>query len=503
MAANWSPPNWLWGYFIPAGLILLTWGGFNPRKARRVTSLAGFSLAITAFCYWAVGFAFHMGGAQAVLPDDPTLIGLSVLFTLIPDQPGWGFVGLDAFFLSGDAIGAEVYGFFLSYLPLVATSVLLVSLALVEMRRRFVLLSSVLTATVVMPVALCWVWGSGWLAHLGETMGFGYGYVDFGGGSLVLWIPSLMTLGILVVQKSRTTQDDTHASPPVTYGPLASNIGALLMGIGWMGWTLSKPFHIAGANVYWERAALSVVLGMAGAALTSQLYAWLIVGAPEALIAARGLATGWAALLVGAPFLPPWLALIMGLLSGLIFPFVHYAVESRSRLCSAAASLAMGLTAGPIGAISVALFADGRWGQGWNNIGKAADAASADVAQFQLGVAGIFVTKDAAQLKAQIIGLVALGLWGLLWGAAFGLFARFIFPHGPQRIVADDISISDLPDIEPVMQEAVYEITQNSAPDVTEQVVLDESTDAVLETTQGTDSAKKEDDATDVTGDEV
>lgn len=465
---NWSPPNWLWGYFIPIGCLLLLWGGFHPRKARHVTSLAGFSLAITALCYWAVGFAFHMGGAQAIHPDNPALKGLSVLFTLIPDQPGWGFVGLDAFFLSGEAIGAEVYGFFLSYLPLVATSVLLISLALVDMHWWLVLVSSVLTTTVVVPVALCWTWGSGWLAHLGETMGFGYGYVDFGGSSIVLWVPSLMALGILLIQKPGAIQDTLPAAPPTTYAPLISNIGALLMGIGWMGWTLSNPFHMSGANVYWARTALSMVLGMAGAVLTSQLYAWLIVGAPEVLLAARGLASGWAVLLVGAPFLPPWLAFILGLISGLVFPFVHYGIESRSSFRRAAATLAMGLTAGPLGAFSVALFADGRWGQGWNNMGLVADAANT----LPLGVGGVFVTGDAGQIKAQVIGLGVLGLWGLFWGAAFGIIARLVTSYDDQMLVDDDLKIHDVSLTGPEITDMGAGLTQSDVSDMTEEEEL-------------------------------
>ncbi len=470
MTANWSPPNWLWGFFIPIGLLFLTWGGLNPRKARRVTYLAGYSLAITALCYWAVGFAFHMGGAQAVYPDNPILKGLSRLYTLIPDHPGWGFIGLNAFFLSGNAIGPEIYGFFLSYLPLVATAVLLVSLALVEMDRWLGLLASVLAAAVVIPVPLCWVWGSGWLAHLGETMGFGHGYVDFGGGSLILWVPGLLALGILFVQKRHTAQRDQTVTPPTTYAPLASNFGALLMGIGWMGWTLSNPFHVAGANLDWGRTALSLVLGMSGAALTSQLYAWLIVGAPEVLIAARGLTAGWAVILIGAPFITPWLSLILGLLSGIIFPFIHYAIESNVRLHSAAASLAIGLTAGPVGALSVALFADGRWGQGWNSFGKGTEAALANTAQTQLGIAGFFVTKGTGQFKAQIIGLAVLGLWGLFWGVIVGLFARVI---SSQRLRTTGESVINRPSVEaPETQPAFYGIAQGEAPDASDAVVF-------------------------------
>jgi Amt family ammonium transporter len=428
MTVSWSPPNWLWGYFIPVGLLLLTWGGLDKQQARRVTSLAGFSLAITALCYWAVGFAFHMGGAQAVLPDNPALEGLGVLYTLVPDQPGWGFIGLDGFFLAGNAIGPAVYGYFLTYLPLLATSVLFISFAMQKFRRSLVLMTAVLVAALVVPVALCWVWGSGWLAHLGETMGFGYGFVDFGGGSLVFWLPAMLLLGFLLVQPGRLSGRLSLQNPPVTHHPLVANIGALLLGIGWMGWILSNPFHIAGANIYWQRTALSLILGMAGAVLSSQLYAWLVMGAPEALLAARGLSAGWAALMVGAPFLSPWLAFVLGLLSGFVFPFIQSAAESFAKFQQAAATLAMGITAGPMGVFSVVLFADGSWGQGWNNIVRIAEAVSPDTTSSLSGVAGIFVTRDLAQLKAQVVGLAALGLWGLFWGVIIGIFARIFAP---------------------------------------------------------------------------
>ncbi|MDF1514836.1 MAG: hypothetical protein P1S60_13585, partial [Anaerolineae bacterium] len=429
MTVNWSPPNWLWGYFVPLGLLLLMWGGFHPRKARRITFLAAYTLAVAALCYWAVGFAFHMGGAQAVQPDNPALKGLGILFTILPDQPGWGFIGLDGFFLAGDSIGSEVFGFFLSYLPLITTSVLLVTLVLFDLRRWIGIVSGFLIATVIVPVALCWTWGSGWLAHLGETMGFGYGYVDFGGSSIILWVPALVALGILLVQKKHKDQDAMPANPPTSYAPLLANLGAVVMGLGWMGWILSNPFHIAGANLDWGRTALNMLLGMAGAILTSQLYAWLVTGAPEVLLASRGLVAGWAGLIVGAPFLSTWMSLLVGLFAGLVFPFIHFAIDSRARLRGSAGSLALGLTAGPLGALSVGFFADGRWGQAWNTMTTGADTLLEGTDQMPLGVAGLFVTGNAGQLKAQIIGLAALGLWGLIWGVMVGIAVRMLVPE--------------------------------------------------------------------------
>lgn len=402
--------NWLWGYLLPVGLLLLAWGGLSPYKARRVTPLAALALALAVLGYWAIGFAFQLGGAQAVNPDDTSLSGLNLLLPLVPRDPGWGFVGLSGFFLAGSEITPAVLSLFLAYLPLMASAVLLVVLALAGARRWVMVVAGALAGTVVFPVAACWMWGSGWLAHLGETLSLGHGFVDFGGSALVLWLPGMMALGVLLLQPRQPADDSP--SPPPAYFPLLANLGVLLMGIGWTGWTLSNPFHTFGATWYWSRAAVSVMLGMAGATVTSQLYAWLVTGKLESLLAARGLAAGWGAALAAAPFLPPWAALAGGLLTGLLFPFLLYLVDAVLRLRDAAATIALGLVGGLWGLVGVGLFADGLSGQGWN----AVDGGG--------GVVGLLFGGGTSQLVAQLTGIAALGLWGLVWGLILGFVAN-------------------------------------------------------------------------------
>ena len=423
--------NWLWGYLLPLGLLLLVWGGLPPYKARRVTPLAALALALAVLGYWAVGFAFQLGGAQAVNPDDPALSGLNLLLPLVPRDAGWGFVGLSGFFLAGNEITPTVLALFLAYLPLMAAAVLLVVLALADARRWVMVVAGTLAGTVVFPIAACWMWGSGWLAHLGDTLALGHGFVDFGGSALVLWLPGTMTLGILIFQARQPAGDPP--APPPAYFPLLANVGVLFVGIGWIGWTLSQPFHTFGATWYWSRAAVSMVLGMAGATITSQLYAWLVTGELESLLAARGLAAGWGAALAAAPFLPPWAALVVGLLTGLLFPFLLYLVEAVLRLRDAAATVALGLVGGLWGLLGVGLFADGRSGQGWNTTNAMADKG---------GVVGLIFGGGTAQLVAQLIGIVALGLWGLLWGLILGFIAN---PRLPQRRVpaGDAVTLSE------------------------------------------------------------
>jgi ammonium transporter, Amt family len=407
-------PSWLWGTFIPIGLLLLVWGGLAPQKARRVTPVAATAIAIAIFGYWAVGFALHLGGAQAVNPEDSSLQGLQALLSVVPGDPGWGVVGLAGFFLADSNSPSTMAALFLAYLPAIATAVLLVTLALAQTRRWMMVVAGALTGTVVVPVAACWMWGSGWLAHLGATLGLAYGFVDFGGSTLLLWLPGMIVLPILLLQPRHPAS--AMVTPPPTYAPLMANVGALLMGLGWLGWALSRPFHVGGALLDWNRTALNVLLAMAGAVVTSQLYAWLVTGRPEMLLAPQGLGAGWGAILGCAPFLPDWGALLTGLLAGLAYPLIHHLVATRLRIRDAAGAVALALTSGPISLIALTLLADGRWGHGWNGIGVTAEGVPAG-----FGVAGIFVGGGTGQLSAQLAGVVVIGLWGLLWGSLLGV----------------------------------------------------------------------------------
>ncbi len=404
--------NWLWGYLIPVGVLLLTWGGLSPRRARRVTPLVALALALAILGYWLTGYAFHLGGAHALNPDDPALAGLDRIWSPLDRVQGlgWGFIGLEGFALAGEEITPTALSLFLAYLPIMVTAVLLVVLALAETRRWLMVVSGALAGALVGPIAACWVWGGGWLSQLGATLDLGHGFVDFGGSSLMLWLPASTAAGVLLLQKRQPSEE--RPAPPAAYFPLLANLGALLLGIGWSGWALSAPFHTFGATLDWNRAAISAFVGMSGAVVTSQLYAWLVTGEIEPLMAARGLAAGWGAVLSGAAFLPPWGALVVGLIAGLVFPFLLYLVDFVLRWKDSAATIALGLTGGLWGLLSTALLADGRWGAGWNGVG--AETA---------GVAGV-IDGNATQFSAQLLGLLAVGLWGLLWGLLLGGLSR-------------------------------------------------------------------------------
>jgi Amt family ammonium transporter len=420
----WLPA--LLGYLIPIGVFLLAWGGMEPNRARRAASVGSLALALATIGYFAVGFAFHLGGAQVVAQRAGLTLdvqGLDKLYA-IAEQKDWGLIGLAGFFLSGsdNPLTPEAMALFVNYLPLATTAVLLVALSVHGQTRGWqAAAGGLVIAAILFPIVACWAWGGGWLSNLGSesTLARGHGFVDNAGSGTIYLLGGLASLGALVGLKKRLppTQMGAPEEMPPAHLPLLANLGAMLFGLGLLGWSLSTPFHAAGATLNLPRIAVNVVLAGAGATFVTQTYSWFAIGRANALMAARGAAAGFIAIAAGAPFVPPWAALLVGAVVGLLLPLGVYFVERVLRLPDATATIALGLMAGLIGLLVVPIFADGLWGQGWNGIGLEEYQTEA-----LKGVTGFlpaekFETGDGpGQLIAQLAGIGAIGILSFFTG---------------------------------------------------------------------------------------
>jgi Amt family ammonium transporter len=424
----WLPA--LLGYLIPIGVFLLAWGGMEANRARRAAAVGTLALSLAAMGYFAVGFAFHLGGAQSVT-NEPAYEELDALYA-VGENKEWGLIGLTGFFLSGYdennkesvPLTPEAMALFVNYLPLAATAVLLVTLSVHEQARGWqAAAGGLVIAALLFPTVACWAWGGGWLSNLGspETLARGHGFVDYAGSGVVYLLGGLAALGALVGLKKRLppgTPGEPAEMPPAHF-PLLANLGALLFGLGLLGWSLSTPFHVAGATLNLPRIAVNVVLAGAGATFVAQVYSWFAIGRANALMAARGTAAGFIVIAASAPFIPQWWALFAGAAVGLLLPLGVYFVEHVLRLPDATATVALGLTAGLLGLLMVPAFADGLWGQGWNGVG--ADEYRTEAL---MGVVGFLPAEKFAfsngdgpgQLIAQLAGIGAIGVLSFFVG---------------------------------------------------------------------------------------
>jgi Amt family ammonium transporter len=426
----WLPA--LLGYLIPIGVFLLAWGGMEPNRARRAAAVGALALSLATIGYFAVGFAFHLGGAQ-VVDNQPAYEELDAL-SAVGENKEWGLIGLTGFFLSGYnkndgfvPLTPEALALFVNYLPMVATAVLLVTLSVHEQARGWqAAAGGLIIAAVLFPIIACWAWGGGWLTTIGQAISQmpnepQHGFVDYAGSGVVYLLGGLASLGALVGLKKRLPPGklDEPAEMPPAHFPLLANLGTMLFGLGLLSWSLSTPFHAAGATLNLPRIAANIVLAGAGATFVTQVYSWFAIGRANALMAARGTAAGFIAIAAGAPFIPQWWALFLGAAVGLLLPLGVHFVEHVLRLSDATATITLGLTAGLIGLLVVPVFADGLWGQGWNGVGP--DEYRTETL---MGVTGFLPAEKfdssngdgPGQLIAQLAGIGAIGVLSFFIG---------------------------------------------------------------------------------------
>ncbi|TEU19098.1 MAG: hypothetical protein E3J21_04565, partial [Anaerolineales bacterium] len=420
-------------FLVPVGLTLLASGAASEDKAADValTSLAAIGLGVLG--YFACGFAFQFGGIGLF----SELSGVEDLiwewsFLDVRWGPGWGMVGLKGFFLGKEADNPAAYALFFSQLALVTTAVLIPALSLRgRVKAVVIVLGALLLSAVVYPILGNWVWGGGWLANLGSNMDLGHGFIDFAGAGLVNLVGGTAALAGILVFKLRRPKEERPspeavsplsardlsippsereaAEMPPVHLPLLAILGSLLLVVGWLGWTLASPLNaLTDVNIEPAVIAVNLFLAAAGGTLVATLYSWFTAGRADVLMVTRGLAIGLVSISAAVPFVPPWAALLTGAVAGLFLPLSIYLLDYLLRLDDPTAAVSVHGLGGLLGLFVLGLFADGRYGVGWNGIG-----ATEYLGVLGQGVSGYFTAQGfqpdlPGQLYAQLIGLAAI-----------------------------------------------------------------------------------------------
>ena len=421
---------------LPLGLLLLISSAIPESRApaAAVTLLAAW--AVAAVAYFVAGFAFHFGGIAQVTPQ-PDLRGLYWEWYPLDQSVAveaarlWGVVALRGWLLSGEAATPGAFALFLSHLSLVGVTAMIPAGVLLQRGRPAItLLAGLLAGLALYPLPGNWLWGGGWLAHLGASLGWGHGLVDFGGaGPVFLAGGASALIALLLFRRGGLSGADDAAIAgeeelPVTpmpsaYLPLLGLLGAGLMVLGWFG--LAAGQHVPTAlNFSPPQAAVNGLLAALAAALAAAGYSWFTTREFNPLMTSRGLVAGLVLVMAGAPFIPAWLALAAGGLLGLLFPALVYLFNQGLRLADELGTVATYGLSSLVSLLLVALFADGRAGQGWNGIGLSDYYGVAGQ-----GVSGLVVAPGLApdwpgQFQAQLLGAGAIALWAML--VSFGLF---------------------------------------------------------------------------------
>jgi Amt family ammonium transporter len=247
--------------------------------------------------------------------------------------------------------------------------------------------------------------------HTGETLALGHGYVDLTGISTAALVGGLAALLGIIAFGRRLPPLPKGELPtlPQVHLPVLAVLGSILMILGVMAVSGANPIHIQ-SGVITPRVGINLLLAAAGGAIIPCLYTWFTTGAADSLMAARGAVAGVLGIAAAMAFVPPWAALSIGVIAGLLVPLVTYMVTHALRIDDPTGAIPVAFLGGLLGILAVGFFGDGLLGQSWNGTG----------ANSYLGVAGQGVTGFLpapglapdwpGQINAQLVGLAAIAL---------------------------------------------------------------------------------------------
>jgi ammonium transporter, Amt family len=376
--------------FMQAGFAMVETGFCRAKNAAHTMSMNFMVYAIGMLGYWICGYAFQMGGVGAVaaLGGTPPL---NHEFTITLFGKTFGLFGMKGFLLSWDAYDVGVFALFLFQMVFMDTAATIPTGAMAE-RWKFssFVLFGFFMSMFIYPLFANWVWGGGWLATLGTNFGLGHGHVDFAGSSVVHMVGGVAGLAGAIVLGPRIgkyTSDGKPVAIPGHHIPMAI-VGTFILAFGWFGFNPGST--LSGNDLRISVVAVNTMLASAAGAFSAMLYMWLRYGKPDPSMLANGMLAGLVAITAPCAFVTSFSAVVIGLIAGVLVVLSVFFVERNLKVDDPVGAISVHGVCGAWGVLSLGLFADGVYGDGWNGVPGT--------------VKGLFYG-DAKQFLAELIGI--------------------------------------------------------------------------------------------------
>ena len=408
--------------FMQTGFALLETGLCRAKNAAHTMAMNFVVYGVGLLGFWVCGYAFQMGGVGALAYyNGPDILHNMVEFSILGHP--FKVLGYKGFFLAGDANDMSVLGMFLFQMVFMDTAATIPTGAMAE-RWKFsaFMIYGFFISAFLYPVYACWVWGGGWLSQLGVNFGLGNGHMDFAGSSVVHMTGGLTALAgalILGPRIGKFNKDGSANAIPGHNIPMVV-VGTLILAFGWFGFNAGST--LAGTDGRLASVAVCTMLASAAGCVSSTLYMWAVFGKPDPTMGCNGLLAGLVAITAPCAFVNPIGAVIIGALAGILVVWSVLFVEKFLKVDDPVGAVSVHGVCGAFGCLCIGLFADGKYGAGWNGV--------ADKTPL-----GLFYGGGVEQLLAQVIGVTANLLW--VFPVAL-LFFKFVDLVWGNRVSAKD-----------------------------------------------------------------
>ena len=375
--------------FMQAGFALVE-TGFTRAKNVAHTMMMNFMIyCIGMTGYWIMGYALQMGGVGAL----GTMGGTNILdseFTISLFGKDFGLFGMRGFFLAGTTYDVAIFALFLFQMVFMDTAATIPTGAMAERWKfsAFVIFGFFLSM-ISYPLFANWVWGGGWLSQLGKNFGLGHGHVDFAGSSVVHMVGGVTALAGAMVLGPRIGKfnKDGTANPIPGHNIPMGILGCFILAFGWFGFNPGST--LAGSDLRIAVIAVNTMLASASGAIAAMFYMWIRFGKPDPSMTANGFLAGLVAITAPCAFVSSFWAFVIGLIAGVILCWSVFFIENTLKVDDPVGASSVHGTCGAWGVLSLGLFADGTYGDGFNGVDGT--------------VRGLFYG-GASQFVAQIIG---------------------------------------------------------------------------------------------------
>jgi ammonium transporter, Amt family len=369
--------------FMQVGFAMVETGFTRAKNAAHTFSMNYMVYPIGMFGYWVCGFAMQMGGVGAVatLGGTPPLTGE---WSVNIAGHAFGLMGTKGFFMGPDVYDVGVYALFLFQMVFMDTAVTIPTGAMAERWKwSSFLCFGLFMSMFVYPLFGNWVWGGGFLATLGKEFGLGHGHVDFAGSSVVHMVGGVAALaGAIVIgpRIGKYTKDGKPIAMPGHHIPMAL-VGTLILAFGWFGFNPGST--LAGYDLRIAVVATNTMLAGTGGALTAMIYMMMRYGKPDPSMMANGMLAGLVAITAPCAFVTAQTSMLIGAISGILVCVSVFFIEGTLKIDDPVGAISVHGVNGAWGVLALGLFADGKYGDGWNGVpGKVTGWFYGDGSQF-------------------------------------------------------------------------------------------------------------------------
>jgi Amt family ammonium transporter len=416
--------------FMQAGFALVE-TGFTQKKNVAHTMGMNFLVYILGLLgFWICGFAFMFGGVGSIgaLGGTP---GLTHEFSVHLFGHDFGLWGNAGYFLNSNVYDVGIFALFLFQMVFMDTTATIPTGAMAE-RWKFksFMIYGFFISMFVYPIFGNWVWGGGWLAQLGVNFHLGHGHVDFAGSSVVHMVGGVAALaGAIVIgpRIGKYGKDGTVNTIPAHNIPMAL-LGTFILAFGWFGFNPGST--LAGTDLRISVVAVNTMLASASGALLATLWVKMKTDKWDPGMMANGMLAGLVAITAPSGFVDAKASIIIGAIAGILVVVAYNFIDRKLKIDDPVGAVAVHGVNGFWGVLSLGLFADGKYGDGWNGVPGT--------------VKGLFYG-DSSQFVAELIGGITCFVF--VFPVMYIFFKICAKTVGLRSSEADEVGGLDIPEM--------------------------------------------------------